>query len=136
MTPEQLLKPRYKVIADYPKSIYNIGDIINAGTTSEDCIYCDRDGPRMRQYPHLFKPLQWWEERKGDEPPMYIRSNGIVYRVDKWSKSFQDIHWLGCLVNKTKYISCEELTPATDAEYEAYTQTTNQLNHGQEKAGS
>jgi hypothetical protein len=28
MTPEDLLKPRYKVIADYPGNTYTLGDII------------------------------------------------------------------------------------------------------------
>lgn len=72
-TVEELLKPRYKVIADYPKSVYEVGTIINAGTTSEDCIYCDREGPRMRHYPHLFQPLPWWSDRKVEDMPEYVR---------------------------------------------------------------
>src|SRR4051812_40933853 len=93
MSPEELLKPRYKVIADYPKSLYYVGDIINAGTTSEDCIYCDREGPRMRHYPHLFEPLPWWKDRKVEDMPEYVKvinevcakDTGLYCRVFKWS---------------------------------------------------
>ena len=81
MQPEELLKPRYKVIADYPKSIHPIGTIYNCGGTSEDLLYCDRDGPRMRDYPHLFKPLAWWEDRKVEEMPEYVKEGGQVFKA-------------------------------------------------------
>jgi len=82
MTTEELLKPRYKVIADYPKSLYHVGDILNAGWRSEDLIYCDHDGPRWRDYPHLFKKLEWWEDRKIEDMPEYLKQTGMVDGAD------------------------------------------------------
>jgi hypothetical protein len=90
MTPEQLMQPRYKVIADYPKSIHPVGTIIDAGWQSEDLLYCDWDGPRCRDFPHLFKKLEWWEEREEKDMPEYVKINadecsfirGTVLKVD------------------------------------------------------
>lgn len=89
---EKLMKPRWKVIADYPKSLYNVGDILNGNWMSEDCIYCDTEGPRWRHYPHLFKPLQWWEEREIIDLPEYVKVNseytslffGNIHKVKEW----------------------------------------------------
>lgn len=81
MAPEELMKPRYKVIADYPKSLYHVGDIINAGSTGEDCIYCDREGPRMRHYPHLFKKLEWWQDRAPEDMPEYVKEGEFVFKA-------------------------------------------------------
>ncbi len=63
MTPQELLQPRFKVITDYPNSPYSIGDIY------PDYII----GDLVRQYPHIFKPLQWWEERKIEDMPTYFK---------------------------------------------------------------
>ena len=81
MTVEQLLQPRFKCIADYPKSIYKVGEIFNCGGMSEDLLYCDKDGPRMSDYPHLFKRLNWWEEREIEDMPRYIKCNVRSYRT-------------------------------------------------------
>jgi hypothetical protein len=83
-----LMKPRWKVIADYPKNPYHVGDILNGGFRSEDLIYCDDKGPRWRDYPHLFRKLEWWEERKPEEMPEYVKF-GLskptkVLPVNKW----------------------------------------------------
>lgn len=72
MTREELLRPRYKVIADYPKSLFFIGDVVNAGGNRKDLIYCDENGPRMSQYPHLFREMHWSENRKPDDIPEYV----------------------------------------------------------------
>lgn len=67
MTPEQLLKPRYKVIADYPSSPeHNI-----VGFIYEDCTECMCDF--MSKYPHLFKRLDWVDGRSEEELPEYFK---------------------------------------------------------------
>lgn len=73
---EELLKPRYKVIADWPGGDYLPGDIF----TMEP----DEDGTMLdkihfvfehtcKKYPHLFKPLQWYEDRPKEEMPQYVK---------------------------------------------------------------
>lgn len=114
LTTEELLKPR--VIADYPKSIYEVGTIINAGTTSEDCIYCDREGPRMRHYPHLFQPLPWYKERPPEDMPEYVKhENGGVFKVVEHCVG-------GCSLEGSYYAVYKNLQPASREEYEAYHQ--------------
>lgn len=67
MKTEELLKPRFKVIADYPGRSVEIGHII------DDPDYYERRGIQVNQYPHLFKKLSWWEDRKPVELSEYIQ---------------------------------------------------------------
>jgi hypothetical protein len=64
---EELLKPRFKVIADYPGAAYTIGHIYE-GDLFDDTII------KLSQFPHLFKKMEWWEERKPEEIE-YIKRN-------------------------------------------------------------
>lgn len=79
-----LMKPRYKVIADWPGADYLPGDIF----TMEP----DEDGTMLdkihfvfehtcKKFPHLFKPLSWWEERKPGEMPEYVKNNKVVIKI-------------------------------------------------------
>lgn len=101
MTTEQLLIPRYKVIADYPASPYKVGEVLIFWEISQG--YDESKRPitldlqdsglefqrmvneeEFKKYPHLFRPLQWWEERRISDLPNYIRITGDVYKVDEW----------------------------------------------------
>ena len=133
MTVEELLKPRWKVIADYPKSLYHVGDILNGGWRSEDLIYCDHDGPRWSHYPHLFKKLEWWEERKPEDMPQYLKDTvkglGII-RADKIEVGKPNYPAFTYLISSdlkmggTKYL--RNYIPATEEEYNAHCQTSSQ----------
>lgn len=84
MEKEELLKPRYKVIADYPNGVHKIGDTLThliAGTFINERIRIKIELPQ--NYPVIFKPLQWWEERATEELPEYINFEGIIYNV-RW----------------------------------------------------
>ncbi len=85
-----LMKPRYKVIADYPKSPYEIGEILywhNTGKAWDNInegFYSLYQEWRpvstikvflpglIESFPHLFRKLEWWEERTKEEMPEYI----------------------------------------------------------------
>lgn len=80
MTPEQLLIPRYKVIADYPGNRMLVGTILtlNMGQKGSEWHEFTEDEPIHLEvgkdlYPHIFQPLQWWEERKAKDWPQYVR---------------------------------------------------------------
>ena len=139
LSKEELLRDRYKVIADYFYSPYKIGDIITVQypdrsvhlTTTR---HRDEFGEmvdtaryhhpnEMKNYPHLFKPLQWWSYRKREDMPLYVKSKDSFYRVDRWTGSFQNVHWIGCYVHgDVKFIYSDNLSPATIEEYEQYNQ--------------
>lgn len=99
-----LLKPRFEIIADYPNSPYNIGDIAQSGDKSSQIHlmtnwmgsenYCNEHG--LLNYPALFRKLNWWEKREDSEMPMYLKivqplgqeQNPIYKKVLKWELVF------------------------------------------------
>lgn len=116
MTPEQLMIPRYKVIADYPKSFYTLGQVIE----------CDEPDHQLAQWPAIFKPLQWWEVRKKEELPQYLRRTDYVIKVDN-HQCTHDFH--GRVVSEpSMFISNDCVAPqpywawqpATESEYTTY----------------
>lgn len=124
MTPEQLMQPRYKVIADYPGNKLEVRSILDQGI--RDCFNCDGiiyHESILKKYPHIFKPLQWWEERKLKEMPEYVKclkspdkiiEPGSVLKVawnDHGGKA-DNGPWI------FPYTNCYE--PATEAEYTTY----------------
>lgn len=65
MTPDELMKPRYMVIADYPCSPVSVGDIYHQTTGDNFQSKADGwSGKIMNRYPHLFKRLEWYEEKR------------------------------------------------------------------------
>lgn len=86
MTPEQLLQPRYEVIADYPNSTFYIGQIITFepkdptdGWELADIADNKRICPA---YPNIFKRLSWHEHCKPEDMPEYVKlSDGEVFKV-------------------------------------------------------
>jgi hypothetical protein len=134
MTPEELLKPRYKVIADYPGNEWKVGDILDRdwGWDGDD-----ESGFKhhVSDYPHLFKKLHWADERPVEQMPRYIKGKERVYEVTGWSKdiighfypknkvevfikedseNFSNIEW---------HFFKDQFLPATADDYNAYLQT-------------
>lgn len=60
----ELLKPRYKVISDYPGNIVKV-DSICTPSEQESILYYEK-------YPDIFKKLEWWEDRVLAEMPEYV----------------------------------------------------------------
>lgn len=76
LSKQELLIPRYKVIADYPGSHEKVGTIITLGLPNEhdgwDMVYLSENEHRLPKYPHIYKWLEWWEEREASDMPEYI----------------------------------------------------------------
>lgn len=100
MTPEELLKPRYKVIADWPARQFMAGAILHLDEPIPDGrirVWIEHEKQKERylwnpeennhfdDYPHLFQKLEWWQERKPEEMPRYLKdkSGNKVYSVYK-----------------------------------------------------
>lgn len=117
MTPEQLLKPRYKVIGDYPNSPYKIGHVI----LSTHCSPLDHYGDYLEKHPHLFKKLEWWEERNVEDMPIYLKGEYdecfTYHKIEKWNSKlfaytdFDSFQGLDITFDDVKY------TPITEQEY-------------------
>jgi len=100
MTVEELLMPRYKVIADYPSSPYYVGEIKDR--------LGDNVAAHFAKYPHLFRKLNWWEERKVEDMPEYVKyHNGSISLLTK------DMIDAGGIV-------LEDYLPTTEQQYNDY----------------
>lgn len=138
MTIEELLKPRYKVIADYPFNPYPVGDVMDRNATMKNFLVAETGQyahfipiSEMDKMPHLFKKLEWWEERKLEEMPEYLScqspdfrfKKGDLIKVDKWVESFgPTLRFYSCSTDKIT-LHPHLYLPATREEYEAYQKT-------------
>lgn len=84
MTAQELLIPRYKVIADYPGSVYVVGEIISDDTN------CIEFLEELDKYPHIFEKLNWWEQRTVEEMPKRLICKAIpetaheIIEIEEW----------------------------------------------------
>lgn len=106
MKSEELLSPRFEVIAEYPNSNYKKGDILIRIKHATNEIYeIDEDSPvggldidEIVKYPHLFKKLNWWEYRKAEDMPKKLTCKAIpgddsITEIVEWDMK-QLIGWI------------------------------------------
>ena len=95
MTAKELLNPRFKVIAKYPNSPLEIGTILHYWVTN--FYQNERDGnyfiiriENIEDYPHIFRKMNWWENRKIEDMPKKLKSylneppNEEIYEIVEW----------------------------------------------------
>lgn len=117
-TVEELLMPRYKVIADYPESPQSnqIGFIYDRNNKDWSSWWFDQ----LAIYPHLFQRLPWWAERDVEDLPEFIKwdADGItrVAKVTGWDHAISYVH-----LNNNNWSHLNQYDqPATLAEYETF----------------
>jgi len=125
MTNEELMKPRYKVIADYPNSVFDDNQIICLGEMKYGQLsygIAHDDGMEyfhaqfFIDYPHLFKRLEWWEERTLEEMPKYVKSERFgVCQITKYDFETNTIFWDNKPLSLMPFLQYK--IPATEAEY-------------------
>jgi hypothetical protein len=127
MTPDELLKQRYKVIADYPFSPYKVGEIISIHDEIKNLPVAETSHyvhfqpvSIFAEMLHLFKPLAWWEERQEHEIPSFLKDtapDGEMFKV-------MSVEGAKVLVyNEVKprrWTLLKYFLPGTEAEYNAY----------------
>lgn len=124
-TPEELLKPRYKVIADYPGCKFKIGNIltyVREIAQTYDLWRNEKTGVEIiysgfGAFPHLFKKLEWWEDREPSEMPEYVKwtDTGVLCKYHNHIGAYfylADDNSFGYALTNT--------IPATAAEYDEY----------------
>lgn len=116
MIVEQLLQPRYKVIADYPNSPFTVGEIVDL---TNECFIGNSLG--YDSYPLIFKRLEWWEERKPEDMPEYVKriSDNAVFKLKSGQYVLTLIEKIGVDTYEFEYIVTAFL-PATKADYDYY----------------
>lgn len=136
---EQLMRPRYKVVADYFYNPYKVGDIIE-GTDLErfhltTTKYRDEFGEEresenyytadyLEKYSNLFRKLEWWQERSIDELPEFVRwevaspDKGAIEKALKWTMRGQ-IPYVD-LISQRNAMRADYFTPANEDDYIKY----------------
>lgn len=78
---EELLKPRYKVIAPFPRGFLPVGtvfildneSVIAALPNGKKKITSSYYYSEPEECPNIFKELKFWEERRKEDLPKYIK---------------------------------------------------------------
>lgn len=166
MSPEELLQPRYKVTGPYPFSPYKVGEIIATDPPLKTFIAAQTERynlfmpiKRMEDMPNLFQRLEWWQERKLEDMPEFVKvtredcvkDTGLYCKVYKWSvfdEKFPSVvgHFGAELEGyKPLYLARTELNfpgqvygrlnafnlqPATEADYNEYVKQKEANNEG------
>lgn len=122
LSTEELLKPRYMIMADYPGNRIKVGSILQSSSNNmiETLVFCiaDQDwvkSEELDKYPHLFRPMPWYEGRKAEEMPEYLKWGRIVLKNPSYNHSgfyAEGVGWINFKNN--------EVSPSNAAEYEAY----------------
>lgn len=143
MTPEELLKPRYKVIAEDTSGDWNLNSILEFNPDWQNrpvhTLY-DDEGSRsfspayFDQFPHLFAPLPWYADRKPEDMPEYLKVNvdntalfnGDYHKVHVWKINAAGHFYCLLEVDRQKSLADmfryfpEHFIPATKEEYDNY----------------
>jgi hypothetical protein len=119
MTVDELLEPRFKVIADYPHSPFTVGAIMDKWNSISP------DMQHYGKYPHLFKKLEWWEERQPGEMPEYVKGKKSVYKVKTYDFDTDTAFIIGTdgIIRLSLLAFVSRCFPATSEEYEAQQNT-------------
>jgi len=121
MTNEELLKPRYIVINDYPNSIFDIGEILDEEYVGKSSFN------ELKNFPHIFKPLEWWEELNLEDLPKYLKTD--VYGKNLFRKVEEyfyeplnnvDLCFKAYYVGELRTYLMEIFLPSTEEEYLEY----------------
>ncbi|MBP7512576.1 MAG: hypothetical protein KA981_11640 [Bacteroidia bacterium] len=128
---EKLLQPRYKVIATYPKCHWSVGKVLTAD--SEGWFEVELDWrvelEYMDAFPHLFRKLEWWEEREVSEMPEYVKiintnpiaKVGEIIKTNKWNSVPNKFYFIDADGDHA-FIFVSDAIPATEQDYLTYKQ--------------
>lgn len=123
LTKEQLLKNRYKAIAEDTTQSFKAGDILDHNDGWRDNVWQAPNGQYIfnpERYPHLFQLLPWWSDRKPEDMPQYYKYSGNhgVFKTNFRPQG--GIVMLQFSPTETVPTRLEYTLPATEEEYTAY----------------
>jgi hypothetical protein len=121
----EFLKPRYKIIGDYPSNLLPVGTILEL--PKFDNSFTDEFWMQMHDnYPNIYQKLKWYEERQPNEMPLFIKNKTAIpvtfTKVDYWKvierKDLGSFVQLLIVVDgKEKDVNFWAIEPATEEEY-------------------
>ncbi|MEQ8548720.1 MAG: hypothetical protein RIC03_12460 [Cyclobacteriaceae bacterium] len=112
MNASELLKPRFEIIADFPNNHFGkIGTILDRDWAeypnddeTQEAIW------RISYFPHLFRQLNWWENRSIEDMPKRVISKALkndseVIDIQEWDMELM-VGW----IDKEQRICCSLLS--------------------------
>lgn len=120
MSKEELLQPRYEVVAPWPNGLNKAGQILVCAV--RDYYECVEDTTlplvhRPQDFPLNLRRLHWSERRKAEDMPEYVMANyadklegkgvlqnGMIFKVEQWATEiFPTIKYPQLLANLEGY---------------------------------
>lgn len=118
MTSKELLTPRFEIIAEYPRCEFEKGNILNRIKNATNDVYHINEHAyvggldliEIEKYPHLFRKLNWWENRDITDMPKRLICKAIpndteIMEIEEWDMSIM-VGW----TNKDKRQCCSLLS--------------------------
>ena len=106
MKADELMKPRFEIIADYPNNEFGqIGTILDRDWASYP--YGEEYEPewKISDYPHIFRPMNWWEDRTVDQMPKKLICKAVkesnIVEIESW-----DMDTLTGWIDKKNWTCC------------------------------
>lgn len=122
MTIEELLKPRYKVIAKYPESRFGVDEILTQWIGN---IFVGKNPYTVlsnpNDYPAIFKELKWWQEREIEDLPKYLKIDDSIRKVIKWDFFYDKVIVTNLISKEEKRNYIGIYTPLSEEEYLQFT---------------
>lgn len=115
MTAAELLKPRFEVISEYPKSPYKIGDILVSTSFTNDnevsfegtnYSWSKIEISECLKFPHIFRKLNWWQYRKQEDMPKKLICKAIPGDTEVMNIEYWDMDILFGFINKAERSGC------------------------------
>lgn len=125
MTQKELLKPRWKVIANFPGNTKDLGKIYESYSDTDlrcNIVVFERmfaDYPD--NYPEIFRKLEWWEGIRSEDIPEYLKliSTNEIVKVLKKVGGFTGTVFVGRMFReKEVWTHLSFYLPSTKEEYD------------------
>lgn len=133
MTVEELMKPRYEVIAQYPLCSWNNGRILELINGKYNCAVAPSSDTVRNpdNYPAVFRKMGWYEQIKTEDIPLFVKVKiptlEGTYKVDKWENTGIDkprLWFVAVKGNTGGRVFIQQTLPATEQEYKDYNSLT------------
>jgi len=126
MTPQQLLQPRFEVIAPWPNmpSLVKVGHIFTPIKQGSNYYQSEENDALIglpNECPANLRPLHWSEKREIGDMPEWLKGceSGRVVKVVKWEMG-NDKYYRADLGNHYWYAIDPDIIPATETDYLNY----------------
>jgi len=120
---EELLQPRYKVIAEWPCCKYHEGELITTSESGNLFVACEISGSNILMpvtsipsFKANIRKLDWWEDRDIKDMPEYVKHGDKIYKVSDANEKYEGGFMIDAKFTKNP-ISYNDCLPATKQEY-------------------